>query len=478
MFTEFIYKVKAIICFCRTQKYVYDVKGDNQMTKMFVLRINSLMSSPSSPLRFGTDNEVVIPLAVIDQLQGYKGMPEKKKVAESILSYIETFDIQKLMNGGERQANGSILKIEKNFHNIHIDMEGITSIDKRVFQVCLGLQQENPDKKVVLVSKNKAIRIKARALGINAEDFKDDLFPTPAEQYTGRIHLETTADSINRFFKNKFMPISEIIGSSKIEWVCNMFTEVKAVDNNQCFIGRYDGEKIVPLVFGEANYPMGISAKNAGQRMLIECLLMDWEKAPLVIAKGGAGTGKTFCTLAAALQGYEDDKYSRVLLAAPPETVGKEVGYLPGDIKDKFFPHMSGIMDNLDILINGSKKYGKSDKNYVESGQYYFEQNITQLKPIGYLRGSTIVNSIFIIDETQNIDPGDIKSIVTRAAEGSKFVFLGDPTQVDNPKLNERYNGLVYLSEKFKGNPLCWQISMKNEESVRSTLSTIASKIL
>ena len=100
------------------------------------------------------------------------------------------------------------------------------------------------------------------------------------------------------------------------------------------------------------------------------------------------------------------------------------------------------------------------------------------MQPIGFLRGRTIVNSIFIIDETQNIDPGDIKSIVTRAAEGSKFIFLGDPTQVDNPKLNERYNGLVYLSEKMKDNPLCWQISLKNTESVRSELSTVASKIL
>ena len=113
-----------------------------------------------------------------------------------------------------------------------------------------------------------------------------------------------------------------------------------------------------------------------------------------------------------------------------------------------------------------------------EEGDYYFDKGTIQVQPIGFLRGRTIVNSIFIIDETQNIDPGDIKSIVTRAAEGSKFIFLGDPTQVDNPKLNERYNGLVYLSEKMKDNELCWQISLKNEESVRSKLSTIASGIL
>ena len=242
------------------------------MTKMFVLRINALMSSTDSLMRFGSDNEVVIPLSVIDQLQNYRGMLEKKKVADSILSYIETFDIQKLMQGGEKQANGSVLKVEKNFHRINIDMEGISEIDKRIFQVCLGLQNENPDKKVILVSKNKAIRIKARALGINAEDFRDDLFPAPSEQYSGRISLETTAEAINDFFKNGFLPISDIIDSSKVEWVCNIFTEVKAVDSQQSFIGRYDGEKIVPLVFGTKSYPYGINAKNAGQKMLMECL--------------------------------------------------------------------------------------------------------------------------------------------------------------------------------------------------------------
>lgn len=450
------------------------------MTKMFVLRINSLVSSADSPLRFGSDNEVVIPFAVIDQLQNYRGLPEKKKVADSILSYIETFDINELLDGGVKQANGSILRVEKNFHEMSIDMEGITETDKRIFQVCKGLMNKNPEKKVVLVSKSQAIRIKARALGIHAEDFKDDLFPAPSEQYTGRIRLETVGTEIDNFFKNNFMPISAILGSSKVEWVTNMFTEIKAVDSTQSILGRYDGEKIVPLTFNAMNYPGGMSAKNSGQRMLMECLLTCWDKAPLVIAKGGAGTGKTFCSLSVALQGIEDGSYSRILVATPSETVGNEkLGYLPGDMKDKISPYLGGIKDNLSIIINGSdKKFKNNCKDETENGEYYFERGIIQVQPIGFLRGRTIVNSIFIIDETQNIDPGDIKSIVTRAAEGSKFIFLGDPTQVDNPKLNERYNGLVYLSEKFKGNPMCWQISLRNEESVRGELSTVASKIL
>lgn len=445
------------------------------MTKTFVLRINSLLSSADSTLRFGSDNEVAIPLAVIDQLENYRGNSEKKKIAESILAYIETFDIKELMNAGAKQANGSVLRIIKNFHDIDFDMEGITDIDRRVFQVCLGLKQEI-GKKVILVSKNSAIRIKARSLGINAEDFRDDLFPSYPEQYTGRTSAETTKRVVDNFYETGVIQIKDIINSDKITWITNMFVEGKAVDAYGYFLGRYDGEKIVKIVHNNL-YPFGIDCKNDGQRMLMECLMTDCEKAPLVIAKGGAGTGKTFCSLAAALEGQEAGTYSRILVGTPSETVGNEkLGYLPGDMKEKVSPYLGGIYDNLSILINGTKKNEKGEK--LENGEYLFEKGVIQVQPIGFLRGRTITNSIFIIDETQNIDPGDIKSIVTRAAVGSKFIFLGDPTQVDNPKLNERYNGLVYLSEKMKGNPLCWQVSLKNEESVRSELSTIASKIL
>ena len=203
------------------------------------------------------------------------------------------------------------------------------------------------------------------------------------------------------------------------------------------------------------------------------------EQAPLVIAKGGAGTGKTFCSLGVGLEKLGTE-YEQILVATPSETIGQErLGFLPGDIREKVSPYLGGIRDNLKILIGNGKKKGKSetvkDGMYLkEEGDYYFEKGLIQIQPIGFLRGRTIVKTLFIIDETQNIDPSDIKSIVTRAAEGSKFVFLGDPSQVDNPKLSENYNGLVYLSEKMKGDPLCWQVTLSEKESVRSDLARIA----
>lgn len=448
------------------------------MTKMFVLRKNSLLSSVDSTLRFGPENIVVIPLAVIDELQTYSGKPEKKKVAEGILDYLLSFDVRELLNNGVRQANGSILKIEKNFRDTVIDMDGLNDTDRRIFQICLGLISRNKDKKVILVSKNKAIRLKARALGINAEDFRDDIFPAPAEQYSGRANIKASTEAINSFYEKKYLDISKVLKNMEIPWVTNMFVHVSSIDSKQSFLGRYDGEKIVPLVF-DSILPYGASPKNVGQKFLLESLLADWNKAPLVIAKGGAGTGKTYLSLAAALYGIDTKEYSRILVATPSETVGNEkLGYLPGDMRDKISPYLGGIRDNLSILINGNRRDRKDTRNTIEDGEYFFERNIIQVQPIGFLRGRTIVNSLFIVDETQNIDPGDIRSIVTRAATGSKFIFLGDPTQVDNPKLNERYNGLVYLSEKLKGNELCWQVGLQSTESVRSDLSRVADQSL
>ena len=211
---------------------------------------------------------------------------------------------------------------------------------------------------------------------------------------------------------------------------------------------------------------------------MIEGLLDD--DCPLVIIKGNAGTGKTFCTMAVGLENtVNNDKYSRILVTRSV-TATEQYGFLPGDIEEKLSPYLAGIKDNLSILCNSDKdkKSGYGEKPSSENGAYFFEKGYVQIQAIGFLRGRSIVGTYFIIDETQNIEPDTIKSIVTRAAEGSKFIFLGDPTQIDNPNLTERYNGLVYLSEKMKGNPMCTQITLYDEESVRSKLAKEAAKIL
>ena len=452
------------------------------MSKIFVLRLNSLLSSADSTLRFGEDNQIVIPMPVIDELQNYRGKPEKVEIARQILKYVESFNINNLLSFGEEQSNKSILRIVKTPKEPErIALDGITHDDLCIFQICKQLQKESRDK-VVLVSKRAAIRIKAKSIGIVAEDFKDDLFPMPEEQYKGRCKVQAKSTWIDYFYREKYLPICNIINYKKIKWCRNMYVQIKDVDENssKSAIGRYDGEKIVPLL--KHTYPYGVEPQNVGQKMMFDCLAHSAEDAPLVIIKGAAGTGKTYCALAYALQAIDDKQFSKILVASPSETVGNEkLGYLPGDMKDKISPYLGGIKDNLNELISGNKHEEELDieKGYMhETGEYFFETGKIQVQPIGFVRGRTITRTIFIIDETQNIDPGDIKSIVTRAGKGSKFIFLGDPSQVDNPNLNENYNGLVYLSEKMKDISKSFQVTFEGAETVRSKLSEIASKIL
>lgn len=442
------------------------------MSKVFVLRTHALLSSYGSTQKFGDDNEIVIPLAVIDELRSLKHQSfEKGRIARDLLEYINSFDTDKLLNQGIKQENGSILRVSKNFSDIAINAEGLTVPEARTLQTCLGiLKQEN--KKVVLVTNNLSLQLKAKSLGINAESFKDETFPRLSEQYTGREEIYVRDDIIDSFYQNGFIKKEDVFNYSDVEFVENKFLVITSPENKSA-LGIFKNGKIVKLHHQE-EHPYDVRAKNVGQRFMLEALLDD--DYPLVVIKGNAGTGKTFCTLAAGLQRIDQKVYSRILVTRSV-TATEQYGFLPGDIEEKLSPYLAGIKDNLSILINGSRKKGTNDITY-EDGKYFFEKGIVQIQAIGFLRGRSIVDTYFIIDETQNIEPDVIKSIVTRAGEGSKFIFLGDPTQIDNPNLNERYNGLVYLSEKMKGNPMCAQISLSDDESVRSQLAREAAKIL
>lgn len=448
------------------------------MSKVFVLRTHALLSSRNSTLKFGDDNEIVIPLAVVDELRTLKHESfEKGKIARDLLEYINSFSTTELISeNGVKQENGSILRVSKNFTDIPVNIEGLTNPEKRTLQTCLGITQKEK-KKVILVTNNLSLQLKAKSLGINAESFKDETFPRLKEQYKGRKEVYTTDESIDFFYQNGYINKEDIFEYSKIEFVNNKFFVLHS--ETKSALGIFKEGKIVKLRYQESN-PYGIKAKNVGQKFLLEALLDD--DCPLVVVKGNAGTGKTFCTLAAGLEETENNKkYSRILVTRSV-TATEQYGFLPGDIEQKLSPYLAGIKDNLCILLHGSDQK-RREKRSMEEGPYedgtnYFERGIVQIQAIGFLRGRSIVDTYFIIDETQNIEPDTIKSIVTRAAEGSKFIFLGDPTQIDNPNLTERYNGLVYLSEKMKGNSMCAQVSMSDDESVRSELAKEAAKIL
>lgn len=467
--------------------------------KIFILGTQSLTSSTDSTLRFGSDNEIVIPYpeGIIELSKIASQNNEKSKIAKKLLEYFSTFKTRDLLSDkGVIQQNGSILRFENGYRDKKFpDMDLFTSLDRRKVQVALGLKETYNNKKpVIIVSKRPGLKILVSNLGLKVEEFRDDIFPTLEEQYKGRINCETSKAKIESFYENGFIETKSIHNYQKIEFLPNMFLNISAFDDKKTSaIGRYDAKtkKIVSL-YSKDLHPFGITPKNAGQKMAQEALLQPPETAPIVIIQGEAGTGKTILTLAAALfKTLEDEKtYSQILITTPTETLRDEnLGFLPGEFEQKFDPYLGGIMDNLKILLSSKKKKGKSKNTSSNSTttsnskstytpKQLLENGTIVMQLIGHLRGRSIVDTIFIIDEAQNIEPEVIKSIVTRAGEGSKFVFLGCPTQIDNPDLNERYNGLVYLSEKMKDSEYCWQVTLEAEESVRSPIAYIAAKIL
>ena len=452
--------------------------------KIFILSATSLTSAPDTCLRFGSDNEVVIPGVVIDELGKIAAeYTEKGKHAKNVLTYLDRFSMSDLTSKeGVKQKNALTLRVEYGYSDISVNEENLSKNQIRRLQIAKGLKEQTK-RPVTLISRNAAFRLRAKSLGIRAFDFEDEVFPTLDQQYRGRCSTTCSSESITYFRNHGFIELKKLHQYTKIEWSLNMFVELSSIDEPaNKVIGRFDGEKIVKLEF-EKFRPYEITPKNEGQKMLIEAMMTSSKEAPIVIAKGGAGTGKTYQTLACALAQVSDcngeNTYDQIMISTSVATVGGEqIGFLPGEIEDKFSPHIGGVRDNLRILLNGNAKRKRNGPNSYEDGTMFFENGIIQMQPIGFFRGRTIVNTFIIIDETQNIHPDDIKSIVSRVGEGSKIVFLGDPTQIDNPKLNEQYNGLVFLSEKMKDYKLAWQITLNDEESVRSELEKYAAKIL
>lgn len=444
--------------------------------KTFILSIHSLLSSADSMLHFGSDNEIVIPLPVITGMRkAVNNVVEKRKISTAILDYIESFPMDKLMREqGVLQKNGSTLRIIDSYkdEDLGIDLSDFSYTDKRCLQIAKGLGRKN-QRPTIFITRNPGLRIAARSIGIKAQNFKDLIFPSLSDQYTGRIECNASTQTIDTLFSKGSIRVKDIQSYTKYHWYTHMFLNITSLDGKTSALARYDGKKIVPLRFQNAT-PSKVVPLNAGQTMLQEALMTPPNIAPLVIAKGNAGTGKTYGALAVALeQTGKQNVYTQILVTAPVTEIGEGIGFLPGDIDSKISPHIGGIIDNArEIMKNKSSK-----KEVLTSEQTLRNGNI-KIEAIGMLRGRTLPKTFFIIDETQNIDPDDIKSIVTRSAEGSKFVFLGDPTQIDNPNLNERYNGLVYLSEKMKDYPGAWQIGLTDKESVRSDLARYAAQIL
>lgn len=448
------------------------------MKKEFVLSLEAVVSAEHITLGFDSDNDVTIPMSVLEEVYNYNGLPEKKLVASRFLEYVDSLDMKELIGKGVRQENGSILRVVDN-GKIDAKLNSFPMNEKRVIQVCLD-RKKNSKSEVILIHLNPAMRMKAARIGINSEPWKDEIFPAPENQYMGRVKVSVSQTVLDEFYQKGEISIKDIYESKKIDWKENLFVVFES-ETGAGGIGRYTRNKILPLQYYNKKTENICKADNVEQKMLLECLLAPPEIAPLVVVKGAAGTGKTFCTLSVALEKLarysKDGVYSQVLVGTPVVTIEEDIGFLPGTIEEKVGPYLGGVRDNLRMIFK--EKAPEKDNAQLESdADFLFRKEFIKIQSIGHLRGRSIPFTMFIVDETQNIQPKILLDIVTRAAKGTKIVLLGDPTQVNKPGLNTRRNGLVYVSEKMKGHSLCWQVTLNSEKSIRSDLAQEALKIL
>lgn len=450
------------------------------MVKIYVLDTNVLIQAPHAVECF-EDNQVILPMVVLEELDRLKKAEgDRGSNARQAVRILEQFRQKGNLLSGIEMEGGGTLRVEKNFVDVSLPEDLAAEVpDNRILKVCLGLSRDRSEQ-VILVTKDILLRIKAQILGICAEDFTTEQVFDHEKQYKGRTEVYVP-EEIFKEFKKKGIPCEEVYQvdesgkRTEVQLTENQFVILRADQSSgKTHLGRVEGERIRKLEY-KKSAPYGIHPRNAGQYFLQEALMQPAKNAPLVIVKGMAGTSKTFYSLAVGLEKVLNNptgEYRRILVCRPNAQFDSDIGFLPGDEQEKISPLMRPVIDNLEQLIDSSEEERYRDEKELQGKiEEIFSRGLIQTEALNYIRGRSIVKTYMIIDEAQNMTPGQIKGIITRAGKDTKIILLGDPDQIDRPFLDERTNGLSYASEHMKGSHLCWQITMTAEECERSVLA-------
>ncbi len=441
------------------------------MKKIFVVDTNVILHDPTAILRF-EDNEIVLPIAVIEELDRFKKQPEMTgRNAREVSRTLDNLRQQGHLTTGVKLSNGGTLRVA--LSDRHTLKELPPELDGGVADnsiLAVGMQcKQRCQCPVIVVSKDTNLRIKADALGLNAEDYETDKVDVD-ELYTGSTEVLVNSEQIGEFFQAGSITLAG-------EFLPNQ--DITLVDNtnpSHTALGMVEGKsnKIIHLAALPKLGVSRIQPRNREQRFALNLLLQDSIK--LVTLVGKAGTGKTLLAIAAGLQKVADEKlYTRLLISRPVVPMGKDIGFLPGDINEKLTPWMQPLYDNFDLIFGTQEKAVKAG-HWRRGHEELIEMGILQIEPLTYIRGRTIPQQFLIIDEAQNLTPHEVKTIITRAGEGTKVVLTGDPDQIDNPYIDAASNGLTYVVERFKHEPLAGHITLTKGE--RSSLAERATALL
>ena len=435
------------------------------LAKIFVLDTNVILHDATCIHHF-EDNEVVIPISVLEELDQFKrGNEQIHFNARDFLRSLD--DLSTGSDDSELKDGDGKIRVVVN-HNWHPDVEASFQDDcpdHRIINCAYKLHIDNPDREIILVTKDTNMRLKSRSLGLSAEDYSRDSIEDVRQVYTGsRLIEDVDSKEIDVLYA------SYGIDGGEIKCVIDpMANENFILRNGQkSILARFDpfDNKVVRV---DKPTAYGIKPRNAEQSFALH-MLMD-NRIQLVSLSGKAGTGKTLLALAAALELRSE--YRQIFLARPIVPLSnRDLGFLPGDIQSKLDPYMQPLFDNLSVIRH---QFKSNDKRSIKINEL-LEQNKLLITPLAYIRGRSLQKAFFIVDEAQNLTPHEVKTVITRAGEGTKVIFTGDIHQIDHPYLDKRSNGLTYLISRMKGQDVFAHITLEKGE--RSELAELASNLL
>jgi len=435
--------------------------------KYFVLDTNVLIHDPSALTAF-SDNEVVLPFEVIEELDKFKkGNDEVNRHARQVIRTLDNLRVQGRLSEGVlvKETGGTVRVVMDDKPPAH-PILATGSPDDRIIGVAYRLLQEG--KAAVFISKDINARIKSDALGITTMDFEKEKVDF-SHIYMGFRETVVDRPTIDRFEREKKIapPFEDLLPH---EFVILKDQE----DLKHVAVGRYEvhEKRLVALRFGDKTY-QNISARNLQQQMAIELLMLD--QVRMVTLLGPAGTGKTLLAVACGLQKtLAEKKYEKLLVSRPIIPFGQDIGYLPGAKEEKLHAWMQPLFDNLAFILSSKKTGGNGAIEERIMG--LLDDGVIELEALTYIRGRSIPDQYIIIDETQNLTPREIKTVASRVGEDSKLVLTGDPYQIDNPYLDSSSNGLVYAAERMKGLDVVGHVMLTTSE--RSELARLAAERL
>jgi PhoH-like ATPase len=436
--------------------------------KNYVLDTNVLLHDARAFYAFA-DNNVIIPIFVIEEIDTFK--KDQNELGRNARQVARLLDEHRSMDGGlshkQPMANGGTVRVALAKNPVKNPSYDSRSMDQRILEIACEVRDSDPSVQTILVTKDVNMRIRGDALGLQAVDFEPEKIQID-ELYPGNTEITVAPGVIEAFYADG----SVAVAAEGLH--ANEYLTLKDGEGagGKSALARWDkatGKALPVKKLREGVW--GIRPRNKEQHFALDLLLNDDIK--LVTLVGKAGTGKTLLAIAAGLQKVtEDQVYSKLLVSRPIFPLGRDIGYLPGDIEEKLNPWMQPIYDNLELLLG----LNKADKKDGRSSTELMELGFVEVEPLTYIRGRSLPNVYMIVDEAQNLTPHEVKTIITRAGEGTKIILTGDPYQIDHPYLDSSNNGLTTVAERFKNEQLGGHVILTKGE--RSPLAELATQIL